>query len=554
MKQFFFLMAGLIAAFPAKADVNVTQHHNNATRDGLYIDSNFTQANAANLSRDTSFDGTIVGNVYAQPLYIENGPGGRAMVIAVTESNNVYALDAVTGSIIWSRTNLGTPFSGTRCGSSNINPIGITGTPVVDLASRSLFFDAMTAPAVNTFRRLIYSLNVDTGVTNAGWPVDVNIAVGGFDSAVQTQRAALSILADKVYVPYGGFFGDCGAYRGRVVGVQMNNPTVVSAYTTASSLSGIWGPGGIANDGTNLFVATGNGPGGATWMGSEAIIRLQPGPIFSGSTVDYWAPNNWASLDAGDVDLGGSGPVVLDVPGATPSALVLAVGKDHIAYLLNRASLGGVAAPVASASIGSSTTIGAACTYRTTNGTYVVVRPSSGTLTAVRITATSPPTIVAAWSVSSSGRTAPFVTTTDGTSNAIVWAAGSDGKLRGYNGDTGATIFTESDTMAGIRSYNTGIVARGRIYYAADNKVYSFRVPPISPILPVNTSRPAAGSFQLSFSSVLGTAFSVYGSPSLANPVATWPRLGSATEVGPGQYQFTDAAAGTQKFYRVTTP
>ncbi len=72
----------------------MTQFHNHESRDGLYVDSAFTQSAAADLTRDLNFDGTIVGNVYAQPLYLENGPGGRAMVIAATESNNVYALDA----------------------------------------------------------------------------------------------------------------------------------------------------------------------------------------------------------------------------------------------------------------------------------------------------------------------------------------------------------------------------------------------------------------------------------------------------------------------------
>ena len=87
-------------------------------------------------------------------------------------------------------------------------------------------------------------------------------------------------------------------------------------------------------------------PEEVTWAGSEAVIRLQPGPVFSGSTVDYFAPTNWASLDSSDDDLGGSGPVLVDVPGATPSALVVPIGKDGKAYLLNRNNLGGVSAPL----------------------------------------------------------------------------------------------------------------------------------------------------------------------------------------------------------------
>ena len=80
------------------AQVNVTQEHNNLSRNGLYIDSAFTPVAAANMTRDLNFDGTISGNVYAQPLYVEGGPDGRAKVIVATESNNVYALDAMTGS------------------------------------------------------------------------------------------------------------------------------------------------------------------------------------------------------------------------------------------------------------------------------------------------------------------------------------------------------------------------------------------------------------------------------------------------------------------------
>ncbi len=88
--------------------------------------------------------------------------------------------------------------------------------------------------------------------------------------------------------------------------------------------------------------------------GSEAVIRLLPGPSFTGSTTDYWAPTDWAALDAIDADLGGSGPVLVDVPGATPSALVVQYGKDGKVYLLNRNNLGGVGAPLASANIGGS--------------------------------------------------------------------------------------------------------------------------------------------------------------------------------------------------------
>src|SRR5262245_24070759 len=101
--RFFFAVFCIIATAtivaPTQAQVNVTQEHNHISRDGLYVDSVFTRTAAANLRRDQNFNGTISGNVYAQPLYVEGGPNGP-MIIVVTESNNVYALNAGTGNVI----------------------------------------------------------------------------------------------------------------------------------------------------------------------------------------------------------------------------------------------------------------------------------------------------------------------------------------------------------------------------------------------------------------------------------------------------------------------
>ncbi len=483
------VVAGLWSAvLPTNAQVNVTQHHNHDSRDGLYIDPAFTLSAAATLTRDLGFNGTITGNVYAQPLYIENGPGGRAMVIAVTESNNVYALDAADGTVIWQR-NVGPPVSsGLPCG--NISPLGITGTPVVDLPSRSLFFDAMIDGA--TKKHFIFSLNVDTGAINFGWPVDVNASAVfnqvHFTSTVQNERAALGLVNGVVYVPYSGHAGDCGLYRGWVVGVPINNPFSVTAWATDAIGGGIWAVGGVASDGANAFIASGNTFNtGGTWSGGEAVIRFQPGPIFTGNPADYWVPTNWLSLDGGDTDLGGSGPLLVDVPGATPSSLVVQLGKDGNAYLLNRRNLGGITAPVASSQVSGSAIIQAAATYRTNQGTYVVFRANGSMLSAFRITATRPPTIGSGWSVSRNGCGSPFVTSTNGTNNMIVWVVGTGGdqQLHGHDGDTGAVVYAgggANELMTGTHSYSTtGIAARGRIYIGTDNKVYAFAVPTPTP-------------------------------------------------------------------------
>src|SRR5437667_264430 len=400
------------ATFSVSAQVNVTQEHNNPSRDGVYIDAGFTPSAAANLLRDLNFDGTIVGNVYAQPLYIEGGPNGP-MIIAVTESNNVYALNATTGTVIWQR-NLGTPVSISQLFCGNIDPIGITGTPVVDLASRSLFLDALiNGPTIKHF---IYSLNVDTG-------------------------------------------------------------------------------------GTNMFVVTGNTFNtGGNWMGGEAIIRLQAGPTWTGQPTDYWAPPNWFSLDNSDTDLGGVSATIVDVPGATPSQLVLALGKDSNAYLLNRNNLGGITSAVAAASVGGINRGTSAVTYHTSQGTYIGFHNDAGAISAYRITATNPPTIVFAWNQSQNGRGSPWVTTTDGANNMIVWYAATtssgDQRLHGYDGDTGAIIYSgggANELMSGTRQWNTGMVARGRIYFGADSRIYAFKLPSATPTpTPTATATPTS--------------------------------------------------------------
>ena len=485
------------------AQVNVTQFHNHDSRDGLYVDAAFTLDAAANLTRDLNFDGTIEGNVYAQPLYIEDGPGGRATIIAVTESNNVYALDALDGGVIWER-NVGPPVSAGDLGCTKFDSMGITGTPIVDLASRALFLAAMTTPDGGpTKQHLILSLNVDTGDINPGWPVDVEATATyngiNFTASTQQQRPALGIVGNILYVGYGSK-RDCDTWHGWLVGVPIDNPASVTAWAAATATGAkggaIWGVGGIASDGKNPFVTTGNTTDtGNNWSGGEAVIRFQPGPIFSGSPTDYWAPTNWQSLDQIDADLGASGPLLVDVPGATPSHLIVAMGKDRKAYLVNRDNLGGISQPVASAQVASNTILQAAVTYRTEQGTYVAFRANNDgdtVLSAFRITAANPPAIdiPGGWDVTraSGGCGSPFVTSTDGNNNMIVWVVGTedhrtagDQRLHGYDGNNGAVVYGgggPNELMAGTHYYSTtGIAAGGRIYVAGDNKVYAFALP-----------------------------------------------------------------------------
>lgn len=474
--------AGAGAGGAVSVGASVLQYHKNATRDGVYVDAAFTKANVAKIHVDSSFAGTLAGPKYAQPLYLEGGPGGKDLVIAATERNEVVAFDAANGSIVWQKT-LAQPAARSDLPCGNIDPMGITGTPAIDAASHTLFVDAMTMDSGSP-KHKVFAISTDDGSTKAGWPVDVSATAKAngvaFESAPQGERGALLVQNGYVYVPYGGHYGDCGNYHGWVVGISMTNPAAPPvAWATRARAGGIWAPGGIASDGQSLYVATGNTFGATTWSDGEAIIRLGPNLAASPATTDYFAPSNWAQLDSGDVDLGGSNPIVFDVPGATPTELVMGLGKDGNVYLLNRKNLGGVGTALASAHVSRDLIINGAVAYATAQGTYVAFKGTgigcptgtSGRVTALKIGASSPPTISVAWCSGPPGAGSPMVTTTDGKSNAVVWwiAAENDGRLVAFDGDTGTVL--SAVALPSVRRLATPIAAKGRIFAATDTGI-----------------------------------------------------------------------------------
>jgi outer membrane protein assembly factor BamB len=433
----------------------------------------------------------VPGPTYAQPLFwAATGPYEKDLLFVATAQDRVYALDASTGAEVWQRS-LGAPVGRAQLPCGNIDPLGVTGTPVIDAASRTLFVDAMTTGDGGTqAHHRLAALSIDDGSMRRGWPVDVAAARPGsfaFNAAVQNQRGALALLGGTLYVPYGGHFGDCGDYHGWVVGVPTGRRASTRAWATRATGGGVWAPGGIASDGGSLYVATGNTFGASSWGDGEAVIRLGPGPSFSREPADFFAPATWAALDQADADLGGSGPILVDIPGAKPSRLVVALGKDGNAYLIDRSRMGGIGGAVAARRVSADAIIGAAAAYATGRGTYVVFpgrgigcpRGPAGDLTAIRIGAASPPTITVAWCADQHGRGSPIVTTPDGRSEAIVWSvgAGGDGRLRGFDGETGQVVFDgggAGDAMSGVERYQTPIVAKGRIFVAGDREVYAF--------------------------------------------------------------------------------
>ena len=480
-----------IAISGAAHGQSVLTYHGSADRSGNFIVPTLTWERARNTHLEQSFHPTISGHLYAQPLYWRGPRPAAGQLVVATEDNNVYAIDAGSGDEIWVRS-LGrpAPLSTLPCG--NIDPLGITGTPVIDEATEAIYVDAMVADAAGPHHR-VFALSLKDGSPLPGWPVDVaeTLAAHGqrFEPRYQNQRGALSILAGRVYVPYGGHYGDCGDFRGWVVGIGLRDPRDIVSWSTRGQGGGIWAPGGIASDGGSLFVATGNTIDVSTWSDGEAVFRLASDLRRRDRPEDFFAPADWHALDTRDADLGGTNPLPLDVPSAGGRrAFVLALGKDARAYLLDRNRLGGMGGSLASEVVATRPIRTAPATYPAGEGVYVAFQgpgarcPGSrrpGALTVLKIRAGSPPTLVTGWCGALRGEGSPIITTTDGRENPIVWILGAEGddRLHGYRGDTGEPLFDgggPEDAMTGLRHFQDLLATGDRLYVGADGRLYAF--------------------------------------------------------------------------------
>jgi hypothetical protein len=479
---------------PPTLGASVLMHHNHVNRDGSFVDAKLTKAAAATMHNDTAFSPpAITGKAYASPLFVEAGKvpglnGGKGAIFIATESNDVYALDEATGAQVWTA-NLGTP-GGPSCGNAGkISPQGVTGTPAIDLASGLIVMDSAQGPG-STQDHVMVGLDVATGKTK--WSVSlkgVKDAKGNvFDPAPQLQRPAILIVNGYAYAGFGGNIGDCGTYHGWIIGVPLDgNKANVKAWRPQTSKAAIWGPGGPSSDGSAVYVTTGNGAGGASWAGSEGVIRLGFDLSFTSDPKDYFAPSDFANMDSTDQDISGSGPLVLDAP-ALGKTVILALGKNGDAYLIDAANMGGVGATILDHQNVSAGAISNAAAWATVGGSVYVVANNNwtagngcamggGDLFAIKIDSSLKMTEV--WCADSGGHTSPIITTSDGTNDAIVWiGGGSDGAGGGGAGDDKLHAFdlltgTEIPNSASVPGMavlsSTLIAAKGRIY-AASNK------------------------------------------------------------------------------------
>jgi hypothetical protein len=369
----------------SSAQVNVTTWHNDIGRTGQNL--NETSLNTSNVT--TSLFGKLFaqpvdGQIYAQPLYLSgitiNGAAHNVVFVA-TEHDSVYAFDADSNggsnsAPLWKASML-TAAHGAATGAttvpssdigSDITPeAGITGTPVIDPASGTLYVVSKTLENSIAVQRL-HALDVTTGAEKLGGPVLITATINGtgngsvngkltFDQLWENQRPGLLLLNGIVYVGFAAH-GDNGPWHGWVLAYNAANLAQTGAFCTSpnGTGAGLWMSGaGLAADQLDpvnkpfgrMFVATGNGDYNATspytnsmdYGDSHLNLDLTNGIP---NITDEFTTNQQATLNSEDGDVGSGGLMV--VPTQTTGSyahLEVQAGKGGTLYLLNRDNLGG---------------------------------------------------------------------------------------------------------------------------------------------------------------------------------------------------------------------
>jgi hypothetical protein len=459
---------------------SVLQRNKNASRDGHFIDPLMTKARAATMALDSSFSPSFGASMWASPLYMENGPNGKGIFIAVNTQNNVYAFDETTGAMVWMR-NVGTPAgssNGPNAPCGNIHPLGILATPVIDGQARTIYVSAAIGNDNAILRHELHALSADDGSERPGWPVDVS-GKANFDPQPHNPRSALSLVNGIVYVAYGGHIGDCGDYHGRVVAIDTKDPTKVAGWATGGVGEAIWAPGGMPSDGDGVFATTGNRTGGAGsgHLDSEEVVRITG----MATRSDVYYPAAWQQMDIDDADFGSSSAMVIDVPGATPSSMVVAPAKTGHVYFLDAKKLGGMGGELIDLQAGSSG-FTAPASYQTSKGTFVTLTlgsvrcpaGASGQVAGILVSPGAPAKADIVWCASAQGRYSPIATTTDGKSEALVWFMNGS-KLNAVDGETGQVVFSGgTGDCPGVVKWTSPIAVKGRIIVGAGNRLCSW--------------------------------------------------------------------------------
>lgn len=366
--------------------IGVLTYHNDNTRSGRnLLETSLTPDNVKTATFGKLFSYSVDGYVYAQPLYVSNVPIGgllRNVVFIATEHNSIYAFDANNpGAPLWQVSFIDpangittVPYQDTATpagytgpgpiipgGCADLTPeIGITGTPVIDPASGTLYVVAKTKEirgAITTYEHRLHALDIRTGASKPESGRSLQASVPGtttpndgngrvlFQSLRQNQRSALLLNNNVITV---AFSSHCviRPYQGWVLAYNATTLDQLGAFNVTPNdpkgKGGIWHSGGgpAADSAGNIYVMTGDGPFTAASGGdsySDSVLKLTNGSL---TVSDYFTPFNQLELEAANADLSAGGPMLLPDQPTEPVRLMLSIGKQGIAYLLNRDNLG----------------------------------------------------------------------------------------------------------------------------------------------------------------------------------------------------------------------
>jgi hypothetical protein len=339
-------------------------HHNDNLRTGQNTSETVLTPGNVNQSRfGKLFSYALDGIAFASPLYVANvnipGKGFHNVVYVATEHDSVYAWDAdgLSTSPLWRVSLLGAGVKTVPCADTGEcgdipTEIGITGTPVIDQATGTLYLVAKTKKGGNYLQRL-HALEITTGAEKFGGPVTIQASVLGsgegsqggqlpFDTLRENQRPALVLSNGVLYIGWGSH-GDQHPWHGWVMAYNPTTLRQVMAYCVSPDNygGGVWASGGGlgADSSGSIYFNTGNGDFTANTGGrdyGDSVVKLGP----SGSVLDYFTPSDQANMEAQDLDLASAGPVLLvDQPGTFPHLLITAA-KTGTIYVVNRDNMG----------------------------------------------------------------------------------------------------------------------------------------------------------------------------------------------------------------------
>ncbi|WP_426404766.1 choice-of-anchor D domain-containing protein [Streptomyces sp. R-07] len=533
------------------------------------------------------FSTTVDGQVYAQPLVV-----GRTLV-AATENNKVYGIDAATGAIGWTK-DFGAPWpaSAITCGDLVPN-IGVTSTPVYDPASNAVYLTAKVndGPDVQHPNWYVHALDPATGAERSGWPVKVtgapvNDPGRAFNPYTAGQRPGLLLMGGSVYAAFASHC-DRGPYVGYVLGVSTSTRKTTLWATedsSANGMAGVWmSGGGLVSDGPGrILFSTGNGVSPAPGPGNrppgqlaESVVRLGVNSDGTMSAQDFFSPSDAPLLDQNDTDLGSGGPVALPEPAFGTSAhprLLVQIGKDGRLFLLDRDDLGGRSQGPG----GTDKVLGTFGPYEGVwghpavyggQGGYVYTVGSRGPLRAFAygLTGSGMPGLTNTGSSTQQfGYTSgsPVVTST-GTNpgSALVWAVaadganGANGQLRAYDAVpvNGALRLRWSAPIGVASKFSVPATDGGRIYVGTrDGHVIAFGRPANSALTgdPVDAGEVAVGATGTATATVTATrdvtitGVSTPAGSAFSVSSAGLPRTLRAGETHTAQVSFSPAAPG----------